>query len=84
MISAPGRVGIVMQAQATKAQKLVSVSERNLQSAALRLLPKHNKLVSSEVEYLRRVLGEKATQSAIDEKVELVRRLPWNVIVGEA
>jgi hypothetical protein len=84
MISANVRVGIVMQAQPTKAQKLVSVSERNLQSAALRLLPKHNKLVSSEVEYLRRVLGEKATQSAIDEKVELVRRLPWNVIVGEA
>jgi hypothetical protein len=84
MISARIRVGVVMHAQATKAQKLVSVSERNLQSAATRLLPKHNKLVSSEVEYLRRVLGDKATQSAIDEKVELVRRLPWSEIVGEA
>jgi hypothetical protein len=73
-----------MAAQATKAQKLVSVSERNLQSAATRLFPKKNKLVSSEVEYLRRVLGDKATQSAIDEKVELVRRLPWSEIVGEA
>jgi hypothetical protein len=73
-----------MQAQTTKTSKLVSVSERNLQSAAVRLLPKHNKLVSSEVEYLRRVLGEKATQAAIDEKVEEVRRLPWSKIVGEA
>jgi hypothetical protein len=73
-----------MHAQTTKTPKLVSVSERNLQSAAVRLLPKHNKLVSSEVEYLRRVLGEKATQEAIDEKVALVRTLPWNEIVGEA
>jgi hypothetical protein len=73
-----------MAAQASKAQKLVSVSERNLQSTALRLFPKKNKLVSSEVEYLRRVLGEKATQTAIDEKVELVRRLPWKEIVGDA
>ena len=73
-----------MHAQTTRAPKLVTVSERNLQAAAVRLLPKHNKLVSSEVEYLRRVLGEKATQAAIDEKVEEVRRLPWSKIVGEA
>ena len=66
-----------------RAPKLISVSERNLQNAAIRLLPKHNKLVSTEVEYLRRVLGEKATQIEIDEKVELVRRLPWREIVGE-
>ena len=72
-----------MHAQATKA-KLVSVSERNLQSAATRLLPKHNRLVSSEVEYLRRVLGDKATQAAIDESVLLVRKLPWGEIVGDA
>ena len=64
--------------------KLISVSERNLQSAAVRLLPKHNRLVSSEVDYLRRVLGEKATQAQIDEKVVLVRHLPWREIVGEA
>ncbi|HYH10129.1 MAG TPA: hypothetical protein VEK11_23985 [Thermoanaerobaculia bacterium] len=67
-----------------KVSKLVSVSERNLQNAAVRLLPKHNRLVSSEVDYLRRVLGEKATQRDIDEKVMLVRRLPWREIVGEA
>jgi hypothetical protein len=63
--------------------KVVSVSERNLQNAAIRLLPKHNKLVSPEVDYLRRVLGEKATQQQIDEKVLQVRRLPWSEIVRE-
>jgi hypothetical protein len=73
-----------MQAQLKKSSKLISVSERNLQTAALRLLPKHNKLVSSEVEYLRRVLGDRATQESIDEKVQLVRTLPWSEIVGDA
>lgn len=73
-----------MDAQIKKAPKLVSVSERNLQTAAVRLLPKHNRLVSSEVDYLRRVLGEKATQHDIDEKVKLVRTLKWSEIVGEA
>lgn len=73
-----------MDEKVKRMQKLMSVSERNLQNAAVRLLPKHNKLVSSEVDYLRRVLGDKATQAQIDEKVLLVRRLPWREIVGEA
>jgi hypothetical protein len=84
MISAQGCVAIIMQPQLKKPSKLVSVSERNLQTAALRLLPKNNRLVSSEVDYLRRVLGDRATQESIDEKVQLVRRLPWSEIVGEA
>lgn len=63
--------------------KLITVSERNLQNAAVRLLPKHNRLVSPEVEYLRRVLGDKATQIEIDEKVLAVRKLPWREIVAE-
>ena len=63
--------------------KMISVSERNLQTAAQRLLPKHNRLVSSEVEYLRRVLGDRATQQQIDEKVVLVRKLPWSEIYHE-
>jgi hypothetical protein len=63
--------------------KQITVSERNLQSAAQRLLPKHNRLVSSEVDYLRRVLGDKATQGEIDEKVMLVRKLPWSEIYHE-
>lgn len=66
-----------------KTKKLVTVSERNLQSAATRLLPKHNRLVSTEVEYLRRVLPEKATQVEIDEKVLLVRKLPWSEIAAD-
>jgi hypothetical protein len=72
-----------MQEKVTRAPKLITVSERNLQSAALRLLPKHNKLVSPEVDYLRRVLGDKATQREIDEKVVAVRKLPWADIVRE-
>lgn len=83
MISADPCVGDCMDAK-TRAPKQISVSERNLQSAALRLLPKHSKLVSSEVEYLRRVLGDKATQHDIDEKVLLVRTLPWREIVGDS
>ncbi len=72
-----------MSDKATRPPKLITVSERNLQSAAVRLLPKHNKLVSPEVDYLRRVLGEKATQNEIDEKVMQVRKLPWSEIVRE-
>lgn len=73
-----------MDVQVRKTPKLITVSERNLQNAAVRLLPKNNKLVSSEVDYLRRVLGERATQNDIDEKVQLVRRLPWSEIVGQS
>jgi hypothetical protein len=72
-----------MRENVTKTPKLITVSERNLQSAAIRLLPKHNKLVSTEVEYLRRVLGDRATQGEIDEKVMLVRQLPWSQICAE-
>jgi hypothetical protein len=73
-----------MDAQVKRTPKLITVSERNLQNAATRLLPKHNRLVSSEVDYLRRVLGDKATQLEIDEKVQLVRRLPWREIVNDS
>jgi hypothetical protein len=71
-----------MDAQLRKTPKLITVSDRNLQSAAIRLLPKHNKLVSPELLYLRRVLGDRATQLEIDEKVQAVRRLPWSEIVA--
>ena len=72
-----------MSEKVTRAPKLITVSERNLQNAAIRLLPKHNKLVSPEVDYLRRVLGERATQIDIDEKILAVRKLPWSEIVRE-
>ena len=74
---------IFMDEKIKRVSKQVSVSERNLQSAAVRLFPKNNKLVSSEVEYLRRVLGDRATQDQIDEKVLAVRKLSWREIVGE-
>jgi len=72
-----------MSEKVLRTSKTVAVSERNLQNAATRLLPKHNKLVSPEVDYLRRVLGDRATQHDIDEKVLAVRRLPWSEIVHE-
>ena len=72
-----------MQSNAKTPPRQVTVSERNLQTAASRLLPKNNKLVSTEIDYLRRVLGGKATQGEIDEKVLLVRKLPWSEIVGD-
>ena len=72
-----------MSDKATRMPKMITVSERNLQNAAIRLLPKHNKLVSPEVDYLRRVLGDRATQNAIDEQILAVRRLPWSEIVRE-
>ena len=84
MIPARLVVAFIMDAQIKRTPKLITVSERNLQNAATRLLPKNNRLVSSEVDYLRRVLGEKATQVEIDEKVQLVRRLPWREIVDDA
>ena len=72
-----------MSEKATRAPKLIAVSERNLQNTAIRLLPKNNKLVSPEVDYLRRVLGENATQREIEEKILQVRKLPWSEIVRE-
>lgn len=72
-----------MTDKAMRTPKMITVSERNLQNAAIRLLPKHNKLVSPEVDYLRRVLGDKATQAQIDEQVQHVRKLPWSEIVRE-
>lgn len=84
MISARFVVADIMDQTSKRVPKQISVSERNLQNAAIRLLPKQNRLVSSEVDYLRRVLGDRATQTEIDEKVSEVRKLPWRVIVGEA
>jgi hypothetical protein len=72
-----------MDEKIKRVSKAITVSERNLQSAAVRLLPKHNKLVSTEVNYLRRVLGDRATQGEIDEKVLAVRKLPWNQLLDE-
>ena len=53
------------------------VSEKVLQKAAARLLTHGAPLVSTEIQYIQRVLGNAATQQEIDENVVAVRKLPW-------
>lgn len=72
-----------MTTQTIAREKRVTVTERRLQTAAERLLPKTRKLVSTEVAYIQRVLGHSATQREIDEKVSSVRSLPWSSLVVE-
>jgi hypothetical protein len=57
----------------------VAVSEANLRKAAARLLK--SKLVSTEISYIQRELGNTATQAALDAKVLAVRSMPWSSIV---
>ena len=63
---------------ATSEGKL-SVSEGNVAKAAMRLLSQ--RLVSTEIAYVQRVLGATASQSDIDAQVLAVRKLPWSSIV---
>lgn len=62
-----------------KSTAKLPVSEGNLAKASLRLLS--NKLVSTEVHYIQRVLGSRATQEEIDANVLAVRKMPWFSIV---
>ena len=55
------------------------VSEGNVAKAAMRLLSQ--RLVSTEIAYVQRVLGNTASQSDIDAQVMAVRKLPWASIV---
>ena len=57
----------------------IPVSETNVAKAALRLLSQ--RLVSTEVSYVQRVLGTSASQADIDTQVLAVRKLPWASIV---
>ena len=57
----------------------VSVSELNVRKAAKRLLG--SMLVSTEVAYVQRALGAKATQRDLDAKILAVRKMPWASIV---
>jgi len=61
-----------------KAEAKVRVSELNVRKAASRLLTV--KLVSTEIAYVQRTLGASATQTALDERVLAVRRMPWSAI----
>ncbi len=57
----------------------VPVSELNLRKTALRLLGQ--RLVSPEIEYVQRKLGNSATQQELDAMVLAVRKMPWASIV---
>ena len=59
--------------------KKIAVTETNVRKAAARLLTV--KLVSTEIDYVRRELGISATQDALDAKVVAVRSMPWASIV---
>ena len=63
----------------TEEQKRVSVSESNIRKAATRLL--NQNLVSTEIDYVQRVLGTTATQKDIDDNVIAVRGMVWSSIV---
>lgn len=56
----------------------IAVSELNVRKAASRLL--NAKLVSTEVQYVQRVLGNTATQEEVDARVLAVRSMPWSEI----
>ena len=59
--------------------KSCAVSETNLGKAAVRLLGQ--RLVSTEVQYIQRTLGNMATQQQLDAQVVAVRKMPWASIV---
>lgn len=59
--------------------KRMPVSPSNITKAAARLLSQ--RLVSTEIEYIRRTLGTSSTQQEIDANVLAVRKLPWASIV---
>ena len=54
----------------------LSVSPLNLRKTAARVLNGQN-LVSPEIDYIIRTLGDRATQQELDSMVLQVRRMPW-------
>ena len=68
-----------MTATVRKSVAKLPVSDGNITKAALRLLSQ--KLVSTEVHYVKHVLGARATQDDIDANVIAVRKMPWASIV---
>ena len=67
-----------MKAPKEKPSPRLRVTDLNLKKAAQRLLGQS--LVSTEVQYVQKVLGASATQQEIDDNVLAVRRLPWTSI----
>lgn len=61
-------------------EPIFPVSETILRKTALRVL-NGQRLVSTEVDYILRTLGNKATQQELDASVLRVRKMPWASIV---
>lgn len=60
-------------------EKKMPVSAANVVKAGKRLLTQS--LVSTEIDYVQRTLGNSSTQTEIDAAVLGVRKLPWSSIV---
>jgi hypothetical protein len=68
-----------MMSESTETSRKVAVSDGNLRKSARRLL--HQDLVSTEVNYIKHVLGASAPQLTIDRTIVEVRGMPWASIV---
>jgi hypothetical protein len=58
---------------------VLSVTPVNLRKTAIRVL-NGQKLVSPEIDYIMRTLGDRATQQELDTMVLRVRSMPWGSI----
>lgn len=61
-------------------QPRVSVTPMKLQHIFHEKVDSRRSLVSSEIEYLRKTLGRRATPDDIEKAVMTVRRTPWSEI----
>jgi len=61
-------------------EPVLAVSETTLRKTALRVL-NGQRLVSTEVSFILRTLGARATQQEMDATVLRVRKMPWASIV---
>ena len=60
----------------------IPVTERNLREAAKRLLS-NRQIVSTEIQYIQRIMGARATRTELDETVVAVRGLTWAELVAD-
>lgn len=65
----------ITKVKPTRKVAKIAVSELNVRKAATRLL--NTKLVSTEISFVQRVLGNTATQEELDARVLAVRSMPW-------
>ena len=63
-----------------KKERKVTVSDKRVQNTAIRLLK--DDLVSVELDFVQRQLGNTATQTEIEEKVSEVRQMPWSSLMA--